>query len=56
MNKINDKKDYIEKEIARLTKIVKGKNISTEKMDDFSKRINILNIFKKTEENTKDEL
>jgi len=56
MNKINDKKDYIEKEVARLTKIVEGKNISSEKADDFTKRLNILNTFKKTEENAKDEL
>ncbi|ORX44465.1 ER-resident thioredoxin protein [Piromyces finnis] len=56
MNKINDKKDYVEKEIARLTKIVKGKSLSSEKIDDFTRRINILNMFKKTEENAKDEL
>ncbi|ORX86673.1 disulfide isomerase [Anaeromyces robustus] len=59
MNKINEKKDYIDKEIARLTKIMSGKNISNVKADDFAKRINILNIFKNKEakeENTKDEL
>ena len=55
MNKINDKKDYVEKEIGRLTKILEGKNISIEKADDFIKRINILKSFKK-DEKTKDEL
>jgi len=48
MNKISEKKDYVEKEIERLTKISKG-NISSEKADDFVKRINILNAFKKQE-------
>lgn len=59
MNKISEKKDYIEKEIARLSKIMNGKNISAVKADDFAKRINILNVFKNKEakeENTKDEL
>jgi len=55
MNKINDKKDYIDKEIARLTKILEGKNLSSEKADDFMKRINILKSFKK-EEKARDEL
>jgi len=49
MNKINDKKDYIDKEVARLTKILEGKNLSSEKADDFMKRINILKSFKKEE-------
>ena len=58
MNKINEKKNYVEKEIERLTKIANGKNISTEKADDFIKRINILNAFKNQEEENvkKDEL
>jgi len=55
MNKINEKKDYVEKEIERLTKIAKGKNIATEKADDFIKRINILNAFKNQEEEEEEE-
>ncbi|KAJ3272372.1 Protein disulfide-isomerase-like 2-2 [Terramyces sp. JEL0728] len=46
MGKIIKKKDYLEKEIARLTKIIAGGNTSPEKQDDFVTRRNILNAFK----------
>jgi len=58
MNKINEKKDYVDKEVTRLSKILDGKSLSSEKADDFMKRINILKSFKKEakEEKAKDEL
>ncbi|KAJ3313481.1 Protein disulfide-isomerase-like 2-2 [Boothiomyces sp. JEL0838] len=50
MEKIIKKKDYLEKEIARLTKIIDGGNTSAEKQDDFVTRRNILNAFKEVSE------
>ncbi|CAG8615593.1 9177_t:CDS:2 [Funneliformis mosseae] len=47
MDKIKNKKDYIDNEIARLEKIIKSGTISASKIDDFTIRKNILAIFHK---------
>ncbi|CAG8552501.1 32661_t:CDS:2, partial [Racocetra persica] len=47
MNKIVEKDDYAENEIARLDKIIKSGTISGSKIDDFTIRKNILSGFHK---------
>ncbi|CAG8610898.1 14628_t:CDS:2, partial [Cetraspora pellucida] len=47
MNKIAEKDDYAENEIARLDKIIKSGTISGSKIDDFTIRKNILSGFHK---------
>jgi protein disulfide-isomerase A6 len=40
-------KDYVTEEIARLEKLIDGKSMSEDKIDEFSVRKNILSLFKK---------
>ncbi len=56
MDKIKDKKDYIDDEIARLNKIIKSGVISDSKIDDFTIKKNILTIFYKNKVITHQEL
>ncbi|GBB90229.1 hypothetical protein RclHR1_01710029 [Rhizophagus clarus] len=56
MEKIKDKKDYIDNEIARLDKIIKSGTISASKLDDFTIRKNILTNFHKNKSITHQDL
>ncbi|RIA89439.1 protein disulfide-isomerase tigA precursor [Glomus cerebriforme] len=56
MEKIQDKKDYVDNEIARLDKIIKSGKISGSKVDDFTIRKNILANFHKDKTITHQEL
>lgn len=47
---------YVEKELARLQSLLKKGGLTDEKKDDLTKRANILNVFKGSEANVKDEL
>lgn len=47
MEKIKDKNNYVDNEIARLDKIIKSGTISASKIDDFTIRKNILTNFHK---------
>jgi protein disulfide-isomerase A6 len=47
MNKIVAKGDgHVDKEIARLSKMIDAKAADSNKLDDFEYRVNILNMFK----------
>lgn len=47
MEKIKDKNNYVDNEIARLDKIIKSGTVSASKIDDFTIRKNILTNFHK---------
>lgn len=47
MEKIGEKKDYVDGEIVRLDKIIKSGTITGNKVDDFTVRKNILSSFRK---------
>ncbi|KAF2673817.1 disulfide isomerase [Microthyrium microscopicum] len=47
-NKVGENSAYVEKELARLTGIIKKGKTAPEKLDDFTSRINILQKFKGT--------
>lgn len=53
--KSEENSGYVEKEIARLQSLLKKGGLTTEKVDDLTRRSNILNVFKGSESG-KDEL